>query len=128
MDSFAFGEVQIASNCKQVRKPRHNSRTKLRIQISHIHKRDNIVFYLHCKFQSSPFSVRRKNSVTDRLKNSTSGCRCLGEMALYPQTQLSTNTATADACIQDFCTAITMQCSHNVGARDRKLFPLAILY
>ena len=67
VDSLSFWEVQIASNCKQVRKPRHNSRTKLRIQISHIHNRDNIEFYLYCKFQSLIFSVRRRNRVTDRL-------------------------------------------------------------
>ena len=38
-------------------------------------------------------------------------CRCLGEMTLYPQTQLSTIPQTQQlqmpACIQDFCTAIT---------------------
>ena len=51
----------------KVSKSRHNSRTKLRIQVSHVQKRDNIEFYLHCKFQSLPFSVRRKNGVTDRL-------------------------------------------------------------
>ena len=48
-------------------KPRHNSRTKLCIELSLIHNRDNVELYLHCKFQSSPFSVRRKNGVTDRL-------------------------------------------------------------
>ena len=47
-------------------KPRHNSRTKLCIELSLIHNRDNVELYLHCKFQSSPFSVRRKNGVTDR--------------------------------------------------------------
>ena len=40
MDSFAFGEVQIASNGKQS-KSRHNSRTKLRVKLSRDHKRDN---------------------------------------------------------------------------------------
>ena len=49
-----------------VSKSRHNSRTKLCIEISLVHIRDNIDFYLHCKFQSLPFSVRRKNDVTDR--------------------------------------------------------------
>ena len=64
----------------KVSKPRHNSRTKLRIQISHVQNRDNVVFYLHCKFQSSPFSVRCKNSVTDRQTDRTrhQRCRCLG--------------------------------------------------
>ena len=52
-------------------KPRHNSRTKLCIELSLVHNRDNIEFYLHCKFQSLPFSLRRKNDVTDRQKNST---------------------------------------------------------
>ena len=47
-------------------KPRHNSRTKLCIELSLIHNRDNVELYLHCKFQSSPFSVRRKNGVTGR--------------------------------------------------------------
>ena len=46
-------------------KPRHNSRTKLCIVLSLIHNRDNVELYLHCKFQSSPFSVHRKNGVTD---------------------------------------------------------------
>ena len=50
-------------------KPRHNSRTKLCIELSLIHNRDNVELYLHCKFQSSPFSVRRKNGVTDRQNN-----------------------------------------------------------
>ena len=50
----------------KVNKPRHNSRTKLYIELSLVHNRDNIEFYLHCKFQSLPFSVRRKNGVTDR--------------------------------------------------------------
>ena len=50
----------------KVSKPRHNSRTKLCIELWLVHNRDNIDFYLHCKFQSLPFSVRRKNCVTDR--------------------------------------------------------------
>ena len=50
----------------KVSKPRHNSRTKLCIELSLVHNRDNIEFYLHCKFQSLPLSVRRKNGVTDR--------------------------------------------------------------
>ena len=41
-------------------------------------------------------------------------CRCLGGMTVTISTNTtihhSTNTATADACILDFCTAITMQC------------------
>ena len=44
-------------------------------------------------------------------------CRCIimtAQMTLYPQTQLSTIPQTQQlqmpACIQDFCTAITMQC------------------
>ena len=32
----------------KVSKSRHNSRTKLRIQVSNVPKRDNIKFYLHC--------------------------------------------------------------------------------
>ena len=54
------------ATANKVSKSRHNSRTKLCIEISLVHIRDNIDFYLHCKFQSSPFSVRRKNGVTDR--------------------------------------------------------------
>ena len=50
----------------KVSKPRHNSRTKLCMELSLVHNRDNIEFYLHCKFQSLPSSVRRKNGVTDR--------------------------------------------------------------
>ena len=91
----------------EVSKSRHidNSRTKLRIQVSNDGKRDVIELYLHCKFQSLPFCVRRRNGVTDR--------------KIAPKVQMprwndtihhSTNTATADACIQEFCTAITMQC------------------
>ena len=45
---------------------RHNSRTKLCMELSLVHNRDNIDSYLHCKFQSLPFSVRRENGVTDR--------------------------------------------------------------
>ena len=47
-------------------KPSHNSRTKLCIEMSLVHNRDNIEFYLHCKFESLPFSMRRKSGVTDR--------------------------------------------------------------
>ena len=54
------------ATANKVSKSRHNSRTKLRTQFSHVQKRDNVEFYLHCKFQSSPFSVRCKNGVTDR--------------------------------------------------------------
>ena len=43
-----------------------NSRTKLRVKLSHDKNRDNIEFYLHCKFQSLHFCVRRRNGVTDR--------------------------------------------------------------
>ena len=46
-----------------------NSRTKLRMKLSLAQKRDNIEFYLRCKFQSSQFSVRRKNDVTDRQRD-----------------------------------------------------------
>ena len=42
------------------------TRTKLYIELSLVHNRDNIDFYLYCKFQSLPFSVCRKNGVTDR--------------------------------------------------------------
>ena len=52
-----------------VSKPRHNSRTKLCIELSLVHNRDNIEFYLYCKFQSLIFSVRRRNRVTDRLND-----------------------------------------------------------
>ena len=54
------------ATANKVSKSRHNSRTKLCIEISLVHIRDNIDFYLHCKFQSLPFSVRRKHDVTDR--------------------------------------------------------------
>ena len=52
----------------EVSKSRHidNSRTKLRIQVSNDEKRDIIELYLHCKFQSLTFCVRRRNGVTDR--------------------------------------------------------------
>ena len=46
-------------------KSRHNSRTKLHMQLSHVQKRDNIEFYLHCNFHSLSFSVRHKTEVTD---------------------------------------------------------------
>ena len=49
----------------KVSKSRHNSRTKLRMKLLHIQKRDNVEFYLCCKFQLSPFSVRRKTDVKD---------------------------------------------------------------
>ena len=55
------------ATANKVNQSRHNSRTKLFIEISLVHIRDNIDFYLHCKFQSLHFSVRRKNDVTDRL-------------------------------------------------------------
>ena len=42
------------------------SGTKLRVKLSHDQNRDNTEFYLHCKFQSLPFCVRRRNDVTDR--------------------------------------------------------------
>ena len=94
----------------KVSKPRHNSRTKLCTELSLVHNRDNIEFYLHCKFQSLPSSVRRYNGVTDRTTDRQTDnaitvclvapphrgimkhlrCRCLGGMTLYPQTQLST--------------------------------------
>ena len=60
--SIDIREVQIAS---KESKSRHNSRTKLRMKILHIQKRDNVEFYLCCKFQLSPFSVRRKTDVKD---------------------------------------------------------------
>ena len=55
------------ATANKVSKSRHNSRMKLCIEISLVHIRDNIDFYLHCKFQSLPLSVRRKIDVTDRL-------------------------------------------------------------
>ena len=60
--SIDFREVQIASNGS---KSRHNSITKLRMTFLHIQKRDNVEFYLCCKFQLSPFSVRCKTDVKD---------------------------------------------------------------
>ena len=35
------------------------------MKLLHIQKRDNVEFYLCCKFQLSPFSVRRKTDVKD---------------------------------------------------------------
>ena len=49
----------------KVSKSRHNSRTKLRMKLLHIQKRDNVEFYLCCKFQLSPFSVCCKTDVKD---------------------------------------------------------------
>ena len=49
----------------KVSKSRHNSRTKLRMKLLHVKKRDNVEFYLCCKFQLSPFSVRHKTDVKD---------------------------------------------------------------
>ena len=49
----------------KVSKSRHNSRTKLRMKLLYVQKRDNVEFYLCCKFQLSPFSVRRKTDVKD---------------------------------------------------------------
>ena len=46
-----------------------NLRTKLRMKLLHIQKRDNVEFYLCCKFQLSPFSVRRKTDVKDGVTN-----------------------------------------------------------
>ena len=85
-------------------KPRHNSRTKLCIELSLIHNRDNVELYLHCKFQSSPFSVRRKNGVTDRLTDRMKHqrCRCLGGITI-------SHTQQQTAAVIPFCTAITMQ-------------------
>ena len=54
------------ATANKVSKSRHNSRTKLRVKLSHDQNRDNIEFYLHCKFQSLPFCVCRRNGVTDR--------------------------------------------------------------
>ena len=55
-----------SATVNKVSNSRHNFGTKLRVKLSHIHNRDNIEFYLYCKFQSLSFSVRRKNGVTDR--------------------------------------------------------------
>ena len=49
----------------KVSKSRHNSRTKLRMKLLHIQKRDIVEFYLCCKFQLSPFSVRCETDVKD---------------------------------------------------------------
>ena len=57
---------RLPATVNKVSKPCHNSRTKLCMELSLVHNRDNIEFYLHCKFQSLPFSVRRTNGVTDR--------------------------------------------------------------
>ena len=35
------------------------------MKLLHVQKRDNIEFYLCCKFQRLPFSVRHKTDVTD---------------------------------------------------------------
>ena len=55
------------ATANKVSKSRHNSRTKLRVKLSHDQNRDNIEFYRHCKFQSLPFCVRRRNGATDRM-------------------------------------------------------------
>ena len=73
--SIDFREVQIASNGSKVSKSRHNSRTKLRMKFLHIQKRDNVEFYLCCKFQLSPFSVRHKNDVKDGLTDKQTNYR-----------------------------------------------------
>ena len=75
VDSFAFRSPATAIN-HEVSKSRHNSTTKLRIRLSHVQKRDNIMFYLRCKFQSLTFSVRSKTEVTDGTRHQR--CRCLG--------------------------------------------------
>ena len=49
----------------KVSKSRHNSRIKLRMELSNDQKRDNTESYLRCKFQCSPFSVRCKTDITD---------------------------------------------------------------
>ena len=49
----------------KVSKSRHNSRTKLRMKLLNVQKRDNIESYLRCKFQCSQFSVRCKTDITD---------------------------------------------------------------
>ena len=48
------------------------------MKLLHIQKRDNVEFYLCCKFQLSPFSVRRKTDV----KNSTTGADASGKYQL----------------------------------------------
>ena len=68
MGSIVFREVQITSNGNRG-EPCHNSRTKLHMKLLHVQKRDNIEFYLCCKFQRLPFSVRHKTDVTDGVTN-----------------------------------------------------------
>ena len=63
--SIDFREVQIASNGSKVSKSRHNSRTKLRMELLNVQKRDNTEYYLPYKFQCSPFSVFCKTDITD---------------------------------------------------------------
>ena len=63
-----FREVQIASNGSKISKSRHNSRTKLRMELLNVQKRDNTEYYLPCKFQCSPFSVFCKTDIT-RVRN-----------------------------------------------------------
>ena len=50
------------------------------MKLLYIQKRDNVEFYLCCKFQLSPFSVRRKTDVKDG--NSTTGADASGEYQL----------------------------------------------
>ena len=45
--------IKVSKSC-------HNSRIKLRMELSNDQKRDNTESYLRCKFQCSPFSVRCK--------------------------------------------------------------------
>ena len=49
----------------KVRKSRHNSRTKLRMKLLNVQKRDNIESYLRCKFQCSQLSVRCKTDIAN---------------------------------------------------------------
>ena len=58
-------DIREVQNGSKVSKSRHNSRTKLRMKILHFQKRDNVEFYLCCKFQLSPLSVRCKTDVKD---------------------------------------------------------------
>ena len=53
----------------KVGKSRHNSRTALRIKLLHVPDRDNIEFYVLCKFQCSTCSVCRKTDVKDGMTN-----------------------------------------------------------
>ena len=46
MDVSVYEELQIAID-REVSKSHHNSRMKLRIQVSNVEQRDNIEFYLH---------------------------------------------------------------------------------